>query len=186
MEDLTSFHFRLEHRTGATPLGAGFVIDEAEGEVVKPDKISARFTGSFGGFAIKSGLINLGDSSYMTNPLTGKWERVPPEVSPLGFFNPSRGIGAIMSQVVQPSLLSAKGDAYRLKGRLPAEALASLLGTTVKGSTVAVEFTLEADGLYLLQAIIDGRVTPTEEDGVVRVITLSRFDEPVDIKAPIP
>ena len=185
MERLDSFHFRLTHRSGNTPLSGNFVVDEAEGEVVKPDRISAEFSGSFGGFAINSGLITLGDLSFMTNPLTDKWEIVPPEVSPLGFFDPRRGIAAIMSQVEQPSIVPGSDGKYRIEGRLPAEALRSLLGSALRGATVDVMLTLDAEALHLLEAVIDGRVTPAEEDGVVRVITLSQFDDPFVIEPPL-
>ena len=185
MEGLDSFHFRLTHRSGATPVSGNIVIDEAEGAVVKPDRISAEFSGSFGGFAINSGLITLGDMSFMTNPLTGKWESVPPEVSPLGFFDPRRGIAAIMSQVEHPSLLPVSDGAYRVTGKLPAEALRPLLGSALRNATVDVVLTLDAEALYLLEAVIDGRVTPAEEDGVVRVITLSQFNEPFVIEPPL-
>ena len=185
MEDLDSFHFRLTHRSGNTPLSGNFVVDKAEGKVVKPDRISAKFSGSFGGFAINSGLITLGDLSFMTNPLTDKWEIVPPEVSPLGFFDPRRGIAAIMSQVEQPSVVPGSDGAYRVKGKLPAGALRALLGSALRDATVDVVLTLDAEALHLLEAVIDGRVTPAEEDGVVRVITLSRFDEPFVIEPPL-
>lgn len=185
MEDLDSFHFRLTHRSGNTPVSGNFVVDEAEGEVVKPDRISAEFSGSFGGFAINSGLVTLGDLSFMTNPLTDKWEIVPPEVSPLGFFDPRRGIAAIMSQVEQPSIVPGSDEKYRIEGRLPAEALRSLLGSALRDATVDVALTLDAEALHLLEAVIDGRVTSAEVNGVVRVITLSRFDEPFVIEPPL-
>ena len=184
MEGLRSFHFRLTHRSGATPLLPNLAVDEVEGDVVKPDKISVEFSGSFAGFFVKSGLVTLGDFSYMTNPLTGKWEGVPADVSPLGFFDPRRGISAMMLQISEASLLPGDLDVHRIRGTLPAEALAPLLGTTVRGSTVDVEIAIDKSELYLIEAVFDGRVTPTESDGVVRVITLSRFDEPISIEAP--
>ena len=184
MEEVDSFHFRLDHRSGATALIPGLLIKEAEGSVVKPDKLTVEFRGTFGGFAVKSSLVTLGAGSYMTNPLTGEWESLPTEVNPLGFFDPRRGITSMMTQIEQVALLSSDAEVYRLKGKLSAEALAPLVGKTVEGTTVGVEITIDARDLYLLEAIFDGRVTPSEPDGTVRVITLSRFGEPVTIKPP--
>ena len=90
-----------------------------------------------------------------------------------------------MSQVAQVSLISRDKDAYRLEGELPAEALASLLGVTVKGVSISVELTIDADSLYLLEAVLDGRVTAGEPDGTVRVIILSRFNETFAIEPPL-
>jgi hypothetical protein len=184
MEDLDSFHFELTHRSGSTPMLPNLSVREAAGDVVKPDKLSVSFSGAFGSFAVKSSVIAIGDSSYMTNPLTGRWESIANEVSPLGFFNPREGIAAIMSQVTQVSLVSADAEALRLRGTLPAEALAPLLGAAVQGTTIAVELKLDARQLYLLEAVLDGRVTALEPDGVVRLITLSRFNQPTAIEPP--
>ena len=185
MENLNSFHFRLEHESGTTILSTSLAIDKAEGDVVSPDKISAKFSGTVGGFPLKASLITLGDSSYMTNFLSGKWETVPPDVSPLGFFDPKKGITAIMSQVDQLSVLPDGKGVYRLAGRLPAEALAPLVGDTVTGAVVAVVLTVHAEDLYLLKAVIEGRVTPDEPDGTVRLIILSRFNEVVTVEPPL-
>ena len=157
MEDLRSFHFELHHRSGNTPLMANLVVDDLEGDVVNPDKLAVEFSGSAGLFFIKSGLIALGDVNYLFNPLTENWEEMPAEVSPLGFFDPSRGVAAMMSQVYEVSLLPGSIDVYRLTGTLPAEALAPLVGTTVKGTTVGVELTIDAGSLHLLEAVFDRR-----------------------------
>ena len=189
MQAIESFHFRLSHETGSMELLPGLLIHEVEGDVVNPNELSASFAGVYGtGFAVKARLISLGDNSYMTNPLTGQWQALASNVSPLGFFNPGRGIADMMLRVGQASPLGDKGDkkgVYRLGGELTAEALAPLLGLTLKDTTVRVELTIDADDLHLLEAIFSGRVIPTDIDGVVRVITVSAFNEPVTIKAPL-
>ena len=114
MEALDSFHFQLEHKSGGTPFLSGLLITDAEGDVVNPDKLSAEFGGAFGTVYVKSSLVTLGNDSYMTNPLSGRWESVPTEISPLGFFNPQLGISAIMSQVTRLSLISG----YEVVNRL--------------------------------------------------------------------
>ena len=184
METLETFHFLLEHNKGGTPLGPSFVIHEAEGDVVKPDKLSAEFSLVSGGIFILSRVIALGDDRFISNPFTGAWETLSEQVSPLGFFNPRRGIAAMMSQVSEVSLLPDGEGVYQFKGRLPPEALSSLLGSTVKGTTISAVLTIDAKELRLLKAVLDGRVKPTEEDGLIRVITLSRFNEPVTIEPP--
>lgn len=185
MESLDSFHFLLEHRSGGTPLLPGLLIESAEGDIVNPDQLSIDFSGAFGTVFIESSVVTLGDASYMTNPLTGKWATIPTEESPLGFFDPQRGVSEIMSQVANASLISSDKAAYRIEGELPAEALANILGTTLKGVSISVELTIDADTLYLLEAVLDGRVTEGEPDGTVRVITLSRFNEPIVIEPPL-
>ena len=189
MQNLESFHLLLRHENGSTQFLPGLNVEEAEGDVVTPNTISISFSGTYGtAFAVRASIVTLGDASYMTNPLTGEWETVATGVSPLGFFDPTRGIGAMTSQVDQAHLLGeSKGDpgVHRIGGTIASEVLQSLLGTTLVGKTVQVELTIDADRLFLLEARLTGRVTPTDDDNVIRVITLSKFNEPVDIKAPI-
>ncbi len=182
--DLSSFHFRLDHEGGGTPLAANLTITEADGDVVSPDKIAIEFAGIVGAFAVRSSLVTIGEDSYMTNPLTGAWEAVPRDVSPLGFFDPHLGIGSMLTRVRAPVLLSTGKDEHRVGGDLPVDALRPLIGAQAEGTTVRVELTIDAATGYLTKAVLDGRATASEPDGVVRIITLSRFNESFVIEPP--
>jgi hypothetical protein len=184
MAELESFHFELAHTSGSTPLAQSLMLEEAKGDVARPDRLSLSFSGMAGNFAVRGSLITTGDTSYMTNPLNGRWEQVPAGVSPLSFFNPTQGITEMMSQVEQPTLLSDNGSTYRVGGVIAADTLAPLFGTAAGGDAVNVELTLDARNFYLLEAVLDGRITLLEQEGVVRVIRLSRFNEPVSIEPP--
>ncbi len=182
---LNTFRFQLEHnREGATPLTESLRVTEADGRVVSPDGVSVEFAGTLGSFAVRSSLITLGDDSYMTNPLTGAWEQVAREVSPLGFFDPQRGIGSMMTEVQSPVLIEKSDSEFVIEGALPVEALEPLLGGLMEGNTVDVRLNIDSDSLYLTRAILDGRLTASEPDGVVRTITLSEFNEQVTIEPP--
>ena len=182
--DLSSFHFRLDHRGGGTPLAPNLTITEADGDVVSPDKIAIDFAGTLGAFAVRSSLVTIGDDSYMTNPLTGSWEATPKQASPLGFFDPQVGIGSMLTSVQDPVLLATGEDEHRVGGVLPIDALRPLLGPQTAGTTVKVELTIDAVTLYLTKAVLDGRATASEPDGVVRIIMLSRFNERLVIETP--
>ena len=185
MEQVSSFRFRLEHKGGDTQLLPGLLIDEAEGAVVNPDRLSVNFGGSAGTFALQASLITIGDSVFMTNPLSGKWEALQVGVGPQGFFDPGRGIGAMLSGVEQPSLVGdPTGPVLRLRGSVQAEALSSLLGDTLEGVAVDVELDIDAKAYFLLKVRVDGRVTPSDAEEVVRIITVSNFNEPISIEPP--
>ena len=187
MGDLRTFHFKLEHPVGSTALIPGLAVDEAEGDIVKPDRLEAKFSARFGNIAVLSRMKAIGDVNYLTNPLTGDWETVDTNVSPIGFFNPSKGITGMLAQLEQVALLKAPrsaGDVYVLKGMLPVDALGPLLGSTLEDTLVETELTIRADSFHLLKAVFDGRVIPTDADEVVRVVTLSRFNEDIVIEPP--
>ena len=186
MQDLESFRFELTHNEGGTQFIPGLVVEEAQGDVVKPDRLSLKFSGIFGGgYAIKSTLISVDGTTYMTNPLTGAWQEMDDTVSPLGFFNPTIGIAAMMLQLEDAEEVeTGKDDVLRLTGTLPAVALSPLLGTAIQDAYVDVDLTIDAERHYLLEAIVSGQVIPSDEDGIVRTIKLRDFGEPIVIEAP--
>ena len=184
MGALRSFRFSLAHNKDGTPLADGLSVSEAEGAVVSPDRISVDFAGTFGSFAIRSGIVSVGADSYMTNPLTGDWESVASGVSPLAFFDPQSGIGAIMESVRNPALVSASDGAFIVEGDMSASALAPILGGLAADGDVRVNLTIAADSRFLEKAVIEGRVTAAETDGLTRTVTLWDFDAPISIEPP--
>lgn len=177
-----SFHFFLEHSEDAstpyTDLGP-FELTEAEGDLIKPDKMSLTFDGVFSGsFAARSSVIAVGEESYITNPLTGEWESLTGLLSPTDLFDPQGVFVTMLTDVQDPVLVSQMDGEYRIDGVLEATALQPLLGNAAQGGKVNVELTIDAGSLLLLKAVVKGQVTLTEEADVVRTVTLSRFNDP--------
>ena len=183
MQALESFHFRLDHQEGYTSL-MNLALSEAEGDIVKPDRMSVDLAGGSGGFLIKSGLIVLGDDSFMINPLTAEWEAVPKEASPLGFFDPQEGIVSMMAAVEAPVLTGFDGRIYSIEGDLPADALSPLIGPTLDGATVSIDVAISVDGYYLERVVFVGAAKEGRSKAPYGPSTLSRFGEPVTIEAP--
>ena len=184
MSALRSFRFSLAHNEGGTPLADSLTVTSAEGAVVSPDRISVDFSGTFGSFGIRSGIVAIGADSYMTNPLTGEWESVASGVSPLAFFDPQSGIGAMMRSVDNPALASSSDESHVVEGDLAVSVLAPILGGAATDGDVRVELTIAADTLFLEKAVIEGRVTAAEPDGLTRTIELWDFDAPILIEPP--
>lgn len=185
MSALASFRFHIEHDgDGGTPLVQGMTLTEASGGVENPDRLAVDFSGVAGSFAVKGSLVAVGDAVYMTNPLSGEWQAMSSALNPLEFFDPSDGIADILAQVRDAALISHDASEYRIGGRLPSTALAPLFGETDPQSSVDVTLTIDKTRLYMTRARLEGRITPTEADGIARLITLSEFNEPANISAP--
>ena len=184
MSALRSFRFRLAHNKDGTPLADGLTVSDAEGAVVSPDRISVDFSGTFGNFGLRSSIVSIGEDGYMTNPLTGEWESVDAGVSPLAFFDPQNGIGAMMRSVENSTLASTSDGAFIVEGDLAASVLAPILGGSATDGDVRAKLTIAAESLLLEKAVITGRVTATEADGLERTISLWDFDAPIAIDPP--
>ena len=188
--EVDSFHFVLAHPEGGTPMLDVLLIQDAKGDVVKPDRLVVEFGGVFGGnIYIKANFISIGPENFMTNPFSGAWERVPAEINPIAFFSPERGITNIVSNISGPMLLESDGSGWRVAGKIPPQTLGSIFGQTISSEGeddwVSVELTLDA-GTYLIRSVkMEGRITPGEPPGTVREITLSGFNEPPEIEPPL-
>lgn len=191
MASLNTFAFRINHQGGGTLLTGGLVMDEATGVVARPDGLKLELTGQMGNAVIKLSLLSQAGATYLTNPFTGKWQKVEATVNPLNFFNPDQGIGGILTSLELPIYLGQEQlqdgvRAYHLRGLLPTHALASLLGTkSGEDATLEADFWLASDSLYLRQVTLQGRLTSTEDASIIRTILLFDFNEPVTISPPI-
>ena len=188
--EIDSFHFVLAHPEGGTPMLDVLLIQDAKGDVVKPDRLVVEFGGVFGGnIYIKANFISIGPDNFMTNPFSGAWERVPAEINPIAFFSPERGITNIVSNISDPILLESNGSGWRVAGKIPPQVLGSIFGQTIRSDDeddwVSVELTLDAATYLMLSVKMEGRITPGEPPGTVREITLSGFNEPPEIEPPL-
>jgi hypothetical protein len=190
MAGLRSFHFVLEHEGPGTPLAAGLEMRRAEGDVVLPDRLSATIDGLALGMSIQVDAILIGDAVYMTNPLPpGNWQSASSGTSPVGFFDPQIGVAALLREV---AALTPLGDgevegaaAYHLTGRVPADALEAITGSSVPGAEVQVELWVGKQDFNLLQAKLTGKITATESAGMVRWLRFSHFNQEILIEPPM-
>jgi lipoprotein LprG len=184
---VTSFHFVLD--LGDLPLaGSGLSIARAEGDVVVPDRVRATFSGSFGGIGIESELVLVGEDDFLKDPLTGRWRTLEIGTSPLDYFDPARGVLAVLESVGDLELAGTEevggAEAYRLTGTASAKELSPLLAVAPSDRTVPVEVWVGADDFLLRRLRVDGPVAEGEPEDAVRTVEVSRFDEPVEIEPP--
>ena len=184
MSDLETFHFEMTHEVGTTAFLPGLDVEETTGDVQPPDRLYAEFSGLFGNIPINAKLIAIGKVNYMTNPLTGEWLEIDANVSPIEFFNPKEGISSVIAEVNEAVFYGSDPDVYRIAGNVPASSLRALLGTTLDDGVVGIEMEIDAETFYLSQAKFIGPVTPSDDPDTVRIVKLSRFNEPVTIEAP--
>jgi hypothetical protein len=184
MANLGTFHFQMVHEVGSTAFLPGLNVEDTFGDVQPPDRLYAEFSGLFGNIPIHAKLIAIGDANYMTNPLNGEWQKIDANVSPIQFFNPKEGISSVLDEVTGAVFVESGRDQYKLTGKVPASSLEALLGATVKEGVVDLEVEIDAHTLHLTLARFTGQVAPSDGPDTVRVVTLSKFDEPVNIEAP--
>ncbi len=182
-----SFHFALT----ASHLGANdpLPITAASGDVQRPDKLKASATANVAGFAVQTQLIILGQSEWISNPLTGQFQPTQDYGNLLTIFDAQQGVGAILAHLDKPSApvssTSASGTCWKISGTVSASDLAAVVGggdTTAKAVPVTVCIGKSDDQLY--SATLNGAVLASDTAETTRTFVLSAFDQPVTIQAP--
>jgi hypothetical protein len=189
LDELKSFHFELSQKGGGTPIAMGLEMTGAGGDIAPPDKLAMKIEATWIGQFMETELITVGTTTYMTNPLNGKWELLPDDFTAVTLFQPNTGIKAVMESVTDLSLLDpemAGGTlCFHLKGLLDSEDLDAIaVGHAAKGLPVETDIWIGAGDFLLRKVTFDGRICKDENDGIIRTLELSRFNEPVEIELP--
>lgn len=189
MADVSTFQFVLASQGGDTPLPGGMALSGANGVMARPDRVDLTARARFAGFVVEVRVINVAGVTYMTNPLTGGWQRFEGNLNPLAFFDPAQGVTLVLDSVTEPAIVASEPvagyETYHITGRLPAGAVQFISGSFVEGSVLDADLWIDRDDSLLRKVQLKGRITQGEVDGVVRNLTFSNFNEPVSIQPPM-
>jgi LppX_LprAFG lipoprotein len=188
VEDVTSFHFRLTHKNGTTPLPLNLALETAEGDVVIPGKLSAEIEAkAVGSIPVSVNVIAIDDETWITNPFNRKWQRLPGS-GVRDFADPEALVKSLVAAVQDPRIDGGSTiDGVRtvkLVARVDAGQLREALAIARAGNEVRVEAWVGAEDGLPRRIRIVGPLSSGEDDDVSRQIDLSRFDEPVEISPP--
>src|SRR5262245_41226985 len=160
----------------------------AQGDVKRPDGLSANATVNVGIGSFNVQLVILGSDQWLTNPLTGKFEKTSGFDSFLKIFDPQTGLGSLLTALQGPSKPadgSANGTAcWKISGTLDPQLLQPLFGDITAAGPVPTTFCIGKDDNRLYSAVLSGKVTTGDTDQTVRTFFLSKFDAPVTINTP--
>jgi len=187
---LDSVAFTLEHKKGTTTLFPGLEMSKASGLVDIPDKFSLSVEAklAFPSSFVEIRIVTIGDQAYITDFLSGEWRKVSPEALPVSFGNLGQTLADIIKAVKTPVLVGSERlggrETHHIKGTIQSEDLSGLVPGASQGFNVDLDMWLDQSEGLLVQALIVGKVVPTDVPDARRLLTLDEFDAPVDITAP--
>ncbi|MCB0077923.1 MAG: LppX_LprAFG lipoprotein [Anaerolineales bacterium] len=181
-----SFHFVLELEERAIPLDSSGLLafNRVEGDVVVPDRVQAQARVSTVMGSLEAGFVAVGDEQWLTNPLNGQWEALPPEFRAdlRLLFDPEIGITSVVSDIEN---LTTVGDetvsdrsAIHLQGSLPGSALSDFAADLPERVTVDLWVDRETND------ILSVLLTEGGEEAATWRFDFSDFDANPTIDAP--
>ena len=109
-------------RAGAPVTVEGLVFDSAVGRYGAPAAAEAVLRVHAGEIAVELGTVSIGDQTWLTDPLTGRWHelRAGSGFNPAVLFDPDFGWVALLTDLTEVTLVEAGGDTHHLSGLVPA------------------------------------------------------------------
>lgn len=183
----TSFHFHLAV-THPPPSSSGLSLTLADGDLVVPDRLKAKVSGTYNGIPISSEIVFAGPRQFLRNPLTKQWQGFSTKTSPIAFFSPAKGVLAAVKGATGLKLVGTETvagvESYHLSGMLKARDVTGFLGNAPSDREAAAELYVGKDDFLLRKLTLVGPIADGEPKDVARTVTLSSFGEQVTIEAP--
>lgn len=182
-----SFHFALDVQ-GVPKTRTGLQLTSAEGDVAIPDRVRAEVAGNFAGVPITTRIVAVGDTIWLENPLSGRWEKIDVGTGPVALLDPAKGVLGVMEGISEPVEEGTENvdgvTLQRVSGTAAAADVAPLVAVSPSQRDVSVVLWIGEDDHLVRRIELSGPVARGESSEAKRVIVLSRFDEPVTIEAP--
>lgn len=191
-EALNSFHFVLEHEKGYTPIQLGLQMTKAEGDYAKPEKLQADLEArstQFGNTVVKVKVVSVGEQAKISNPFSpSQFIPLPGAQSLADIFDPGAGTTAALRAVKNPRITGEETvdgvKVWRLEGDVEATALEAFASLAEPGYTVKGVAWIGQETPNVHRIRMEGQLGPTDPEGVIRVVRLSKFNDPVSINLP--
>ena len=164
----------------------------AEGDYTAPDRMQGSAKILAGGFVAEVQVVAIGERKWMTNLLTGEWEKLPPTwgLNPATFFDATAGIPYILIDELEAEQLEGplerediRGEVWHLTGRLDGQAVETMSGGLIPPGLVELEAWIDPLDYEIRRLLLvlpeTDPVEPTEW-----LIEFSISEEPIDISPP--
>ena len=185
MDNVESFSFKLTHKDESGTFIDGLLLTDASGHVTASNDLQIETNMLFGNLFVKSGIIKLGNKSFILNPLTDTWLESDSDSSPFGFFDPKSGLSTMLKDVENLQLESSNNAWYEIVGNISAQSLADIVGSTTKNN-VTIMFHINKDDFRVSKVEVIGKLTQDDKEDITRTINLSGFNEKQEIHNPNP
>lgn len=191
MAALRSLHFVADLTGALAYIDAEqiFALKHVEGDLAMPDRVKATLRTRTIGQTIETAVVGVGQTQFARNPVSGRWEALPPEYGTFdlgALFSPEVGITALLKSATfrNEAVETLDGRAhYVISATTPGADLARMTSGMIRDGNV--QATLWIDGET--SAVTQIRLIETDsdtDDPTTWLIKLSAFDQPVEIVLP--
>lgn len=190
-DDTESVHFTLDAE-GDTFLDSdgNIRLVSAEGDLARPDLVEATARVSVAVATVNVELVVIGEDAYMTNFISGNWERAPDDFNynPALLFSETDGLAPIMQDIQDPALDGTESvdgrEAHRVTGVVTQDQIDDITAGSIVGENIDVTLWIAEDNHEILRLLISA--PPIEDTGETTWdLLFTNHNDDVEIEAPI-
>lgn len=190
-DETESLHFVLEAE-GDTFLDSDQTIRliSGEGDLARPSSVEATARVSVAVTSVNVNIIVIDDDAYMTNLITGNWERAPEDFNynPARLFNPDDGLGPIMEDIENPELVGSESvdgrQAHQITGTVTGDQIKDITAGSIEGEEIDVTLWIAEDNSDVIRLFLSAPGADDANDTTWN-LTFSNHNQDVTIEAPI-
>jgi lipoprotein LprG len=195
-QDTDSMHFVIDFAGApvyADPETRRFALIGVEGDLQRPDAALASIRVRGGGAIAIVRLVSIDEQVYATNPVTREWQCFPPGAlfDPVVLFDPQQGIDQLILEHITDIELIGIEDLeetdtphYHLRGTIAGEPLSEISYGLLGAGPVQVDLWADTETQRATQIVLVDTAT-SEDNPSTWTLTLSDYNEEVDVRAPI-
>ncbi|HWV25409.1 MAG TPA: LppX_LprAFG lipoprotein [Thermomicrobiales bacterium] len=164
----------------------------AKGVMARPDKVDVEFQiRVLGAQTISIRMITIGDQSWTTDIVTGKWIDAPEEFgyNPAVLYDNQNGLGPVMGKINDARIAETGSidgrDAYHVTGTASQGVMRPLTSGTMKGDPIVLDLWIDGETWDLLRVVVTEPENSGSDDPATWTMNLSDFNQKVDIEPPV-
>jgi lipoprotein LprG len=189
MGEVTSVEFRLD-RAGAPIFIDEFgslALDSLVGQFAVPTRARAQLTVTVdGNLTTEIGAVAIDDEVWISNPVTGDFETLPPgfDIDPSRFFDPEGGWQPLLANLRDVELVGVDdrgGDRYHVRGIAPAAEVQNITVGLVRDQDVPVDLWIHPGTSLVTAAEFTTAIDGAESQWVLE---LGSYGESFTIRPP--
>jgi lipoprotein LprG len=161
----------------------------ADGDIKRPGSVAAKASVDAQISVIDISMVAVDGEIFITNLLSGNWERAPDDFSydPSVLFSDTDGVGPIMTELQNAEVEGTEDvngqSAYRVTGTVSADRVEAITAGTIEGDEIEVTLWIGVDDAKLLRVVL------TEPEGVREspatwTLNLTEHNKEIEIEAP--
>jgi hypothetical protein len=188
--DAMRFRMDVEGETRIDPAGTIRLLN-AEGSMARPNKVDVQFQVKALGQTASIRMITIGEESWTTDLITGRWVTAPSEFgyNPAVLYNNQNGLGPVMGKIDNPELVDIEEvdgtRAYHVHGTASEGVMNPLTSGTMEGDRIGLDLWIDGETWDLVRVVVKEPASPDVDNPATWTMILSDHNKQIDIESPV-